>query len=118
MNQTPGIAKAGLRTADIYLCAECGSLSLDLPSLIDGTAKCRGCGWEGPTRDLVCQSFQHTQGSDEELIRAFMREFRLSLAKDYSRSLGTLLYRWGFLSEKEQNGQKVVDPEHLLQPQG
>lgn len=107
------LTAAGVRTADIYLCATCGSLSLELPALIDGIATCNGCGWKGPTRDLVVQSFQHTQGGDEELVRTFMREFRLTLARDFSRPLGVLLYKWGFLGESEQDGQKVVNPEHL-----
>ena len=107
------LAAAGVLTADIYLCAHCGSLSLDLPALIGGTAKCKGCGWEGPTSNLVCQSFRHTQGGDEELIRTFMRELRMVMAKDFSQPLGTLLYKWGFLSEAEKDGQKVVSPEEL-----
>lgn len=113
MIQPPDLSLMGSLTADVYLCNECGSLSVELPALIGGIARCKGCGWEGPTNKLVVQSFQHTHGGDEEIIRTFMREFRLVLAKDFSRSLGVLLYRWGFLGESEHEGQMVVNPKHL-----
>lgn len=113
MTEQGKIAVAGGTTADIYLCAQCGSLSLELPALIDGIAKCKGCGWEGPTRELVVQSFQHTHGGDEELIRTFMREYRLLLAKELSAPLAKMLYRWGFIGEAERDGEKVVDPKQL-----
>lgn len=107
------VLKMGVKTSDIYLCGDCGSLSLELPALINGTAKCRGCGWQGPTRDLIVQTFQHTQGGDDELIRTFMREFRITLAKDFSLPFGKLLYRWGFLGETETEQGKIVNPIHL-----
>jgi hypothetical protein len=96
------------QTSDVYLCGHCGSLSLELPSLIDGIATCNGCGWKGPTRDLVVKTFRHVGGSDEEIIRKFMREFRLTLAKDFSGPLAKLLFKWGFVGEEELNGQIII----------
>lgn len=100
-------------TSDIYMCAHCGSVSVELPTFAGGIAKCKGCGWEGSSQELAVQSFQHAHGSDEEVWTKFLREFRLILAREFSRPLTKLLYRWGFVGTAERNGEAVVDPKQV-----
>jgi hypothetical protein len=114
---TDELEKVGLkllqRKEEVYFCPQCGSPSLELPTLGGGTAKCNACQWEGPSKHLLVTQIRHELGDTEQLIEKFMTELRVNLAKHCAKIFGTLLHRWGFLGTEMRDGEEILSTKQL-----
>jgi len=80
-----------------YVCPECGSPSVDIPTLAGGVASCGACRWAGKREQLVVFSFQQDFGSDVAIGRALAGDLRLVIAQ-LGLPFAQYLSKWGFLS--------------------
>jgi hypothetical protein len=77
-------------------CPKCGSASIDCSSLVGGTAACDACNWTGMTTELVTHHFQQDLGSNEQVMAAFLTDFKQLMASTVALPLAQLLMKWGF----------------------
>lgn len=82
-----------------YFCPECGSPSLQLPTLVGGVAECQACSWVGGQSDLVASPFKHDLGSSNEIAVLMAGDLRVLMAKEVGPPMALFLKKWGFLSE-------------------
>lgn len=99
--------------AQVYFCPRCGSTSLELPAFPGGNVDCKACDWQGVSRDLLTTSFTHEHGTDTELIKRFMGELRVTLARDSSKGIGLILHKWGFIDTMRTGGGEIINPDSL-----
>ena len=99
--------------SQVYFCPRCGSTSLTLPALAGGIASCKACDWVGGSHDLLTTAFTHEHGTDAELIKRFMGELRVVLAKESSKGIGLLLHKWGFIDTLQTGGGEIINPDSL-----
>lgn len=83
-----------------YFCPRCSSAAVDVPALVGATASCRSCSWTGTTQQLLVHQFKHDLGSDQQVITAFMSDFKQLMASTIASPLAKILMKWGFF-EKE-----------------
>jgi hypothetical protein len=88
-------------------CPGCGSPSIEeLPTgLVDSRTgeqhlrvRCTSCKWAGAREELVVQEFTHEMGSDEQVLQSMVNDLRNVLAKEFAKSFGSFLLKWGFIS--------------------
>jgi hypothetical protein len=82
-----------------YFCPKCGSPSLEISQLAGGDASCKACKWKGQREDLAAMPIQHTMGSPEQILSAFTGEMMTMLAKFAATPIISMLNKWGFLSD-------------------
>lgn len=96
---------SGIETAaTARFCPKCGGSNLtvgpgDLLAVVpSGPVKC-SCGWEGRTEELVVAQFKHGFADDEQILQNMMADLRNLLAKEFAKSFGAFLLKWGFIPE-------------------
>lgn len=97
--------------ASVKLCPKCGSSAITPPGTAFSPASqstCGGCGWSGRADELVAARFEHELGSDEQVLQTMMTDLRNVLSKDFAKSFGAFLMKWGFISA-------AVTPKELSQ---
>ncbi len=80
-----------------YFCPACGSSSVEFGTLTGSKSKCNACEWEGRVEQLMQHAFDHEHGSDENVVREMMNDFRKLYAAN-TQGLAMFLVKWGFLA--------------------
>lgn len=83
-----------------YFCPACGSSSVEFGTLTGSKGKCNACDWTGKTEQLMQHAFEHQHGTDENIVRDMMNDFRKLYAAS-TRHLAVFLVKWGFLDTLE-----------------
>lgn len=99
-----GIYSGDETRAVVRVCPQCSSSSVEEFNNVlvgpnkDRTAKCHSCGWAGSVADLLSAPFKHEMGSDEQVLQSMVTDLRNVLAKEFAKSFGAFLLKWGFIS--------------------
>jgi len=99
----------------MFVCANCGSPSVEVSALVGGGGSCKACGWSGSREELVSIPVRRDGLADgDQVFVAMYNNFR----KIFSASalpLTRFLVKWGFVSAV-QRGMKVEieDPKLVV----
>lgn len=90
--------------AVVRTCPQCSSTSIEEFNNIlvgpnkDKTARCHTCDWRGSAAELLSTPFKHEMGSDAQVLHSMVTDLRNVLAKEFAKSFGAFLLKWGFIS--------------------
>jgi hypothetical protein len=92
--------------AAVLLCPQCSGADiiyktiaiLDPAMESELPAWCGSCQWAGKKKDLIAHKFKHEMGSDEQILQSMVTDLRNLLAKEFAKSFGSFLLKWGFIS--------------------
>lgn len=85
------------QTAILSLCPRCGGSDIEEKGV---NAFCQSCTWHGPVDELLVSPFKHELGSDEQIFKSMVTDLRNLLAKEFAKSFGAFLKKWGFISDR------------------
>lgn len=88
--QTKAVAK---------FCPKCGGSDVTVTSSFSGqsaSVKC-ACGWLGTVEELIVTQFKHGFANDEQILQQMVTDLRNLLAKEFAKTFGAFLRKWGFL---------------------
>lgn len=90
--------------ATAYFCPSCQSATVNTSVIEGGSANCSSCGWRGDNKELLGYQFEHDFSNPEAVFHSFVRDIRHLLAANGTGvSLGQMLIKWGFVSQKDMN---------------
>jgi len=91
--------------SDVYVCAQCGSPSVDYSELVGGAAKCNACEWSGTREGLAAVPMVQGVGRQETLT-AMYNDFRRIFSSS-AQGFIQFLVKWGYL-EATQSASAVT----------
>lgn len=99
----------------MYLCAECGSPSLEFSVLVGGDASCKACGWSGRREGLTAIPVQQDGLADaDQTFLVMYNDFR-RVFRTVATPLVQLLVKWGFVAAVQRGERvEVVEPEKAV----
>jgi hypothetical protein len=83
----------------VLFCPQCVSATIDVSSLVGGSASCRACRWQGKKEECLHKNINHQFTSQEEIFRLFSRDVQLLVAEFGAIPIGRMLRKWGFLTD-------------------
>lgn len=89
-------------------CPKCGGAAVDSQTLVGGSATCGSCGWAGKNTELMTHTFKHDLGSNQEVMAAFLTDFKNLMAATAAAPLARLLMKWGFFMGEQATPQELA----------
>lgn len=81
-----------------YFCPKCSSASITMQLVLGAGAECGACGWKGRQEELVVHQFKQDLGSSDEVMAAFMGDFKRLMSQTLAAPLAQILFKWGFFA--------------------